>query len=246
MAVEIDQMTGALRRIAPLLDVRSDELQIRQGYFDLLVDVPVTSTGRAQSLWLNQTGAAAYDLLHPIARAIAPDTRRVPERLDLEWGATVLDLGCGPANITVGLARAVGERGLVIGLDVSEKMLARAIARTSESNVGYVRADAERLPLRAETVDALCCSVVLQLVEDLDAVFDHIDRVLRPGGRVALAATAAGYGLSRQIAPYVGNFAGAHMFEPEEMPTLLADRGFTNIKTRTYAMLQFVDARKPR
>ncbi|WP_279581053.1 methyltransferase domain-containing protein [Fodinicola feengrottensis] len=105
----------------------------------------------------------------------------------------------------------------------------------------------ERLPLRAETVDALCCSVVLQLVEDLDAVFDHIDRVLRPGGgRVALAATAAGYGLSRQIAPYVGNFAGAHMFEPEEMPTLLADRGFTNIKTRTYAMLQFVDARKPR
>nr|WP_279581054.1 hypothetical protein [Fodinicola feengrottensis] len=67
-------MTGALRRIAPLLDVRSDELQIRQGYFDLLVDVPVTSTGRAQSLWLNQTGAAAYDLLHPIAR----DRARTP------------------------------------------------------------------------------------------------------------------------------------------------------------------------
>ena len=244
MVVESDRLPDSLRRIAPLLDVAVADLEVRHGYFDLLRDMPVRSTGRAQSMWLNKAGAATYDRLHPIARAVAPDTRRVPERLALEWGSTVLDLGCGPANITVALARAVGERGLVIGLDVSEKMLARAVARTTEPNTGYVRADAERLPLRDESVDALSCSVVLQLVADVDAVLDHIDRVLRPGGRIALSATAAGYGLARQFTPYVGSFAGVHMFEPDELPAQLADRGFTGIRSRTTGLMQFVDARK--
>lgn len=236
--------SAALRRIMPLLDLPADDLPVRHGYFDLIGEQPVQSTGRAQSMWLNEIGAGFYDLAHPIARAVAPENRRVPERLELEWGSTVLDLGCGPANITVRLAHAVGARGLVIGLDVSEKMLARALGRTSETNVGYVRADAEQLPLRDETVDALCSSVVLQLVENVDAVFDHIARVVRPGGRVALSATAAGYGLTRQLTPYVGSFAGVRMFEPDEMPSMLADRGFTAIRSRTRGVLQFVDAQK--
>jgi SAM-dependent methyltransferase len=236
--------SDALRRIMPLLDVPEDDLHVRHGYFDLIGEQPVRSTGRAQSMWLNEIGAGFYDLVHPIARALAPENRRVPERLGLEWGSTVLDLGCGPANITVRLAHAVGERGLVIGLDVSEKMLERALGRTSETNVGYVRADAEQVPLRDETVDALCSSVVLQLVEKVDAVFDHIARVVRPGGRVALSATAAGYGLTRQITPYVGGFAGVRMFELDEMPSMLADRGFTAIRSRTHGVLQFVDAQK--
>ncbi|WP_163513315.1 methyltransferase domain-containing protein [Fodinicola acaciae] len=237
-------MTGALHRIVPLLDVPEEELSVRDGYFDLLAGQPVRSTRRAQSMWLNDIGAGLYDMVHPVTRLIAPESRRVPERLALEWGSTVLDLGCGPANITVSLAHAVGERGLVVGLDVSEKMLARAVRRTAEPNVGYVRADAERLPLRDESVDALCSSVVLQLVENVDAVVDHIARVVRPGGRVALSATAAGYGLARRLTPHVGSFAGAHMFEPDELPSRLADRGFTGIRSRTHGMLQFVDARK--
>ena len=61
----------------------------------------------------------------------------------------VLDVACGTGNFTRGFARTVGEEGLAVGIDVSETMLARAVADTADAglaNVAFVRGDAQELP----------------------------------------------------------------------------------------------------
>ncbi|GAA1690045.1 methyltransferase domain-containing protein [Fodinicola feengrottensis] len=245
MTVQNGTLSPAIRRIIPLLEMSSGQIDIRGGYIDALGNAPMRSAGRAQSLWLNRYGAVVYDqLMNPLGRVLIPYTRKVPERLSLERGTTVLDLGCGPGNITCTLAKAVGSGGLVVGVDLSDKMLARAVARSSPTNTGYLRANAERLPIRDASVDAANSSIMLQLVDDAGSVIDQLHRVVRPGGLVTLSVTTTGHGVSRRLTPYLGAVATARIFEPEELSTLLADRGFSIIATRTIKFLQFVDARR--
>lgn len=242
--MELSQAAPALQRILTLVDAESQP-RLRNGYLDFLPAASQTSHRRAQSLWHTRIGATTYDrILHPIARVIAPYTRRVPDRLELGWGASVLDIGCGPGNLTVALAKAVGPDGLAIGLDISASMLDRAVKRSMPTNTGYLRADAERLPLREAVVDAASCALLLHLVDDVGSALDQVARVLRPGGRIALSVTTSGYGFSRSASRWLGSASGARMFEPDELPTLLAERGFVDIRSRTAGLLQSVDARR--
>ena len=57
-------------------------------------------------------------------------------------------------NVTASLARAAGPGGLALGVDISEPMLSRAVAAQAGPNVGFLRADAQRLPFRDATFDA--------------------------------------------------------------------------------------------
>ena len=104
-------------------------------------------------------------------------------RLDLVGGETVLDLACGPGTLTRHLADAVGPDGLVIGADLSPAMLTRAARAITSSNTVFVRADAMALPLRDACVDAVCCSLLLQLVPDLDT---NMQRNLHATGHAML------------------------------------------------------------
>lgn len=245
LLVDLSQAAPAIRRILALAD-EAKQHRLRNGYLDFLPEAFHTSRRRAQSLWHTRIGATTYDrILHPLARVIAPYNRRVPDRLQLEWGASVLDVGCGPGNITVALAKAVGPNGLAIGLDISAPMLDRAVKRSTPTNTGYLRADAEGLPLRDAVVDAASCALLLHLVDDVDGTLIQVARVLRPGGRITLSVTTLGYGFSRRAGPWLGRAAGARMFEPEQLPTLLAEHGFVDIRSRTVGLLQSIDARKP-
>ena len=75
--------------------------------------------------------------------------------------------------------------GLALGVDISEPMLARAVRAEAGPQVGFLRADAQRLPLRDQTIDAAVSIAVLQLIPDPAATLSEIARVLRPGGRLA-------------------------------------------------------------
>ena len=79
------------------------------------------------------------------------------------------------------------------GLDISELMLARAVRVEGGPQIGFLRADAQRLPLRDETVDAVVSIAVLQLVPDPAAALAEMARVLRAGGRLAVMVPAAGF-----------------------------------------------------
>ena len=68
--------------------------------------------------------------------------------------------------MTASLARAAGPDGLALGVDISEPMLARAVRAEAGPQVGFLRADAQRLPLRDETFDAAVSIAMLQLIPE--------------------------------------------------------------------------------
>ena len=125
-----------------------------------------------------------YDNAQAISRRLISAWQHPVEWLNIPPGGTALDVGSGPGNVTASLARAAGPDGLALGVDISEPMLARAVRAESGPQVGFIRADAQRLPLRDNTVDAVISLAVLQLIPDPAAALAEMARVLRPGGRL--------------------------------------------------------------
>ena len=109
---------------------------------------------------------------------------------DLKIGETVLDLGSG-AGIDVFLAaKKVGEQGRVIGVDMTEDMVARGRQLAQEhgfGNVEFRQGDIEHLPVDSATVDVVISNCVINLTPDKLASFKEIHRVLKPGGRILIA-----------------------------------------------------------
>jgi arsenite methyltransferase len=108
----------------------------------------------------------------------------------IESGSVVLDLGCGAGSDVLIAAQMTGPDGRAIGVDMTATMLDRARASAAEmglSNVELHESLIEALPLDDASVDVVISNGVIDLVPDKDAVFDEIDRVLRPGGRLQLA-----------------------------------------------------------
>jgi arsenite methyltransferase len=109
---------------------------------------------------------------------------------DLKEGETVLDLGSG-AGIDVFLAaKKVGEHGRVIGVDMTEDMVARGSQLAREhgfANVEFRLGYIEQLPVDSATVDAIISNCVINLTPDKLASFTEIYRVLKPGGRILIS-----------------------------------------------------------
>jgi arsenite methyltransferase len=147
-------------------------------------------TGRA---WAQQLGYPEPELANvPDATVESFAGVANPHSLGrIEEGATVLDLGCGAGTDLLIAAQMVGPTGHVIGVDMTPAMLERAAASAREMGIaGRVELHEsliESLPLPAGEVDVVISNGVIDLVPDKDAVFDEIDRVLKPGGRMQFA-----------------------------------------------------------
>ena len=105
----------------------------------------------------------------------------------LKPGLRVLDFGCGPGTITVGLGKAV-EPGEVHGIDMEESQigLARSAAKAGgHDNATFHVGGVTDLPFEDDSFDAAHCHAVLMHVPDTRATLAEVKRVLRPGGIVA-------------------------------------------------------------
>lgn len=169
---------------------------------------------------------------------VDPDTR------------VVLDVACGPGGFTRYLADALVDAGrddaLVIGLDASEPMLARAAADTDRpDHVAYVLGDARDLPFEDGSVDAVCCYAALYLVPEPLRVLAELVRVLRPGGRIALMTTVrrgpdpVGTVMAAAVRP-----SGLEVFDPDTFTDALDRAGFAFVEQRIHGAAQFVTGRK--
>jgi arsenite methyltransferase len=109
---------------------------------------------------------------------------------ELKAGETVLDLGSGAGIDAFLAAKKVGERGRVIGVDMTADMVARGqqLAREhGHDNVEFRQGDIERLPVDTETIDVILSNCVINLTRDKLASFREAYRVLKSGGRLLIA-----------------------------------------------------------
>jgi ubiquinone/menaquinone biosynthesis C-methylase UbiE len=160
----------------------------------------------------------------------------------------VLDVACGTGNFTRDFARTVGRDGLVVGIDVSETMLRRAVADTAAAGMAdraaYVRGDASELPFLDSSFDAVCCFAALNLFADPMRALDRMTAVLTPGGRIAIFTSARGRSAPlRTFESVVGRRSGMRLFERDELVAALEERGYAEIRQRITGLTQFVGGR---
>src|SRR5919199_5972397 len=111
----------------------------------------------------------------------------------LQPGHTVLELAAGPGDLGLMAAELVAPDGKAIITDAADAMLEVARARAQElgtANVEIRQMEAEWIDLPAASVDAVLCRWGYMLLADPEAALRETRRVLKPGGRVALAAWA--------------------------------------------------------
>ena len=174
------------------VDVDVLRSEIRRTYTDVSADQErefIFPTGRA---WAQELG-------YP-----EPELSRVPDAtvdsfagVANHWrlgrvapGEVVLDLGCGAGTDLLVAAQMTGPTGRAIGVDMTPAMLERAAASARSmglENVELHESLIEAVPLDDASVDLVISNGVIDLVPDKERVFDEIDRVLRPGGRLQLA-----------------------------------------------------------
>jgi arsenite methyltransferase len=233
-------LSPALRRALDLLADPPADPDVGKGYLDLLgpddESVP-KNTGPIQAAWASPVGSMLYDNAQALSRRLISAWRLPIEWLRIPPGGTALDVGSGPGNVTASLARAAGPDGLALGVDISVPMLERAVRNEAGPRVGFIRADAQRLPLRDNTIDAVVSTAVLQLVPDPAAALAEMARVLRPGARLAIMVPTAG-SLARfwQKLPNVG----AHVFGEDEIADVLEANGFASVRVKNIGTLQWV------
>ena len=246
----------ALPLLEPAARHRAEKLAADAPYLDLL-DRDLQSTGAAQDLmttgfvpriyeryWRPALGQIAKGLTGP---GMEEEIRIARLLLGLQPGDGVLDVACGPGNFSRAFARAVGDSGLVVGLDASRTMLDRGAAelrRSALRNLVFVRGSALEMPFVDDSFDAVCCFAALHLFEDPSGALDEMTRVLTPGGRIALMTSVQRQlGPRGPLKPISERLSGMRVFGQEEIVEALQRRGFTDVHQRLSGLVQFVGGR---
>jgi arsenite methyltransferase len=176
------------------------------------------------------------------------DTSAVPEGANLGLGCgnpialaslrpgeTVLDLGSGAGFDCFLAARAVGETGRVIGVDMTHEMLRKARANAEKSGYTHVEfrlGEIEHLPVADASVDVVISNCVINLSPEKAQVFQDAFRVLKPGGRLAVSDVVATAPfpdeVQQDLALRAGCVAGASLLD--DLEGMLKDAGFVDIR----------------
>ena len=157
------------------------------------------------------------------------------ERLALAPGERVLDLGCGEGRHAHAFHLAPGVT--TFGLDADEVALAKAaeglrMLGPGDGGTMLVRGDAYRLPFGDRAFDVVVCCEVLEHLPDVTAALKEIDRILTPGGRLAVSVPRAWpERICWSLAPGPGGYAdqpGGHVriFDGKDLRASIGKQGF--------------------
>jgi demethylmenaquinone methyltransferase/2-methoxy-6-polyprenyl-1,4-benzoquinol methylase len=169
--------------------------------------------------------------------------------------ARVLDLCCGTGDMTHALKRQASDSARITGADFSHAMLQRAVAKSADSGLGWVEADALNLPFGDGQFDLVTSAFGFRNLADYDAGLREILRILRPGGECGIldfgepqgivgngyrfyfkrVLPAIGTLLSGVKGPYAYLPASVQRFPaPEEMLERMRSAGFRDVSWTPY------------
>jgi ubiquinone/menaquinone biosynthesis C-methylase UbiE len=223
--------------------------RVRERYADAARRVQVGGTGCCSTagddpVTMNLYSEAETEQLPEEAVVASLGCGNPTALIDLHEGETVLDLGSGGGIDVLLSARRVGPTGFAYGVDMTDEMLALALenkAKAGVNNVAFLKGRIEEIPLPANSVDVVISNCVINLAADKSLVLQDAFRVLKPGGRFAVADVVAEGevpdALRRDMEAWVGCIAGA--LEVDAYRGLLQEAGFEEIGieiTRRYTV----------
>jgi len=115
--------------------------------------------------------------------------RKTVDHLSLQIGARVLDVCCGSGASAIPAAQVVGPSGLVVGIDLADKLLELARAKAERrllKNVFFHKADMLALEYPTESFDAVICVFGIFFVPDMSSAVQELWCFVRPGGKLAI------------------------------------------------------------
>ncbi|MFC2058094.1 arsenite methyltransferase [Chloroflexota bacterium] len=152
----------------------------------------------------------------------------------LSEGETILDLGSGAGFDCFLAANIVGDKGRVIGVDMTPEMVDKARSNAQKGNyknVEFRLGEIENIPAADSSVDVVISNCVINLSPDKERVFKEAFRVLKPGGRLMVSDIVLLEELPEfirnSIAAYVGCVAGAIL--KDEYLKMIREAGFTEV-----------------
>jgi len=164
----------------------------------------------------------------------------------LKRGDTVLDLGCGAGNDVFVARRIVGDEGTVIGVDMTEAMIAKADANKKQlgfHNVEFRLGEIEQLPVQSGTIDVVLSNCVLNLVPNKKRAFEEILRVLKPGGHFSISDIVLVGTLPPAILEaaemYAGCVSGA--MNRNDYLQVIRSAGFSNVEVKKEKTISIPD-----
>ena len=160
---------------------------------------------------------------------------------EIRSGFRVLDIATGTGLLAIEAAQRVGPAGKVVGIDVSNGMLAEAHRKAAAAdlrNIDFVLADAERLEFPRESFDRVLCSSALVLMSHIPRALRHWIDFLKPGGIIAFDAPSKPFGVAQVIADVAAKH-GVHLTYADIADTsakcrsLLEEAGYEVVAVRT-------------
>jgi arsenite methyltransferase len=168
------------------------------------------------------------------------------EYAGIKEGDTVVDLGSGAGN-DVFIARAiVGEKGRVIGIDMTEEMIAKANRNNQKlgyKNVEFYLGEIENMPLENNVADVVVSNCVLNLVPDKQKAFNEIFRIIKPGGHFCVSDIVIRgelpTNLKKSAEMYAGCVAGA--VQHDEYLEVIRKTGFSDTEIKKTKVIELPD-----
>ena len=180
---------------------------------------PATANAAQQEYWNKIAGPRWVGLEGFVERRVRAVNDLLLRHSAIAGGERALEIGCGTGAFTAPLAEAVGERGEVLGADISEAMLAGARKRLAESglkNVSLMQADAQTHSFEPGRFDLVASRFGVMFFADPAAAFANLRAAARPGGRLCFACWGPLADNRHWLIPY--EVALRHLGPPEPKP----------------------------
>jgi len=179
-----------------------------------------------------------------IAEKDTAKLKLMAERLNIEPGSRLLDVGTGTGVFIPFLLSIIGENGQITAIDIAEEMLEKARAKGFKGNIDFLHASIAETPFDDEAFNAAVCYSTFPHFQDKPKALKEIHRVTKRGGKLLICHTSSRAQIN-QIHREIPDVKNDIIPDESEMRVMLQEAGFTDITIDDNSVSYLCAARKP-